>query len=54
MYYVKDTKDSNLLVVVKTMSQNWYDMLEETINEACQENKEINSISFISNVSGKE
>ena len=35
VYYVKDTKDPNLLVVVKTKPQDWYDMPEEDINEVC-------------------
>jgi len=54
VYYVKDTKDPNWLVVVKTKPRDWYDMPKEAINEACQENEEIGSISFISNESDKE
>jgi len=54
VYYVKDTKDPNWLVVVKTKPRDWYDMPEEAINEACQENEEIGSISFISNEFDKE
>ena len=42
MYYVKDTKDPNWLVVVKTKFGYWYDMPEEDINEVCQENSIIN------------
>ena len=42
VYYVKDTKDPNWLVVVKTKFGYWYDMPEEDINEVCQENSIIN------------
>jgi len=48
VYYVKDTKDPNWLVVVKTKPQHWYDMPKDT-NEACQENEDIDSISFTFN-----
>jgi len=54
VYNVKDTKDLNWLVVVKTKPRDWYDMPEEAINEAYQENEEIGSMSFISNVFDKE
>jgi len=47
VYYVKDTKDPNWLVVVKTKPRDWYDMLEEDTNEVCQENEDIGSVSFI-------
>ena len=49
--YVKDTKDPNWLVVVKTKPRDWYDMPMESTNEVCQENEDIGSISLISNVS---
>jgi hypothetical protein len=49
VYYVKDTKDPNWMVVVKTKPRDFYDMPEETTNEACQENEEIGSMSFASN-----
>jgi len=35
VYNVKDTKDPNWLVVVKTKPRDWYDMPKEAINEAC-------------------
>jgi len=54
VYYVKDTKDPNWLVVVKTKPQDWCDVLEEDTNEACQENEDIGSILFIFNVSDNE
>ncbi|KAK7373662.1 hypothetical protein VNO80_07077 [Phaseolus coccineus] len=54
VYYVKDTKDPNWLVVVKTKSQDWYDMPEESINEVCQENEDIDSVSFTSKTSNNE
>ena len=51
MYYVKDTKDPNWLVVVKTKPQDWYGMPMESTNEVCQENEDISLILLISNVS---
>lgn len=54
MYYAKDTIDLNQLVVVKIKPQDFYDMLKESINELCQENEDIDSISFTSNVSDNE
>jgi len=54
VYYVKDTKDLNCLVVVKTKPRDWYDMPNEAINEVCQENEDIGSVSFTSNVSDNE
>jgi len=51
MYYIKDTKDPNWLVVVKTMSRDWYDIPEEDANKVCQENEDIDLISFIFNTS---
>jgi len=39
---------------VKTKSQDWYDMPEEDTNEACQENKDIDSILFTFNASDNE
>jgi len=54
VYYVKDTKNPNWLIVVKTKSRDWYDMLEEVINEMCQENENIASISFTFNTSYNE
>jgi len=54
VYYVKDTKDPNWLVVAKTKPQDWYDMTKEVINEVCQEKEYIDSISFIFNASDNE
>jgi len=54
VYYVKDTKYPNWLIVRKTNPQDGYDMPKEAINEECQENEEIGSISFISNEFDKE
>ena len=50
VYYVKDTKDPNWLVVVKTKPQDLYDVPEKATLEACQENDDIDSIPFTSNV----
>jgi len=49
VYYVKDTKDPNWLVVVKTKPRDLYDVLEKATLEACQENDDIGSIPFTSN-----
>jgi len=54
VYYIKDTKDPNWLIVVKTKPRDWYDMPKENINKACQENKDIGSISFTFNESDNE
>jgi len=54
VYYVKDTKDANSLVVVKTKPRDWYDMPTESTNEVCQENEDIGLISLVSNVSHSE
>ena len=54
VYYVKDTKDPNWLVVVKTKPRDWYNMPKEDTNEACQENEDIGSISFTFNASDNE
>ena len=54
MYYVKDTKDPNWLVVMKTKPQDWYDTSEEDTNKVCQENKDICSILFTFNASDNE
>ncbi|KAJ1419598.1 hypothetical protein SESBI_14925 [Sesbania bispinosa] len=48
VYYVKDTKDPNWLVVVKTKPRDFYDIPEEPTNEACQENEEVGLIPFSS------
>ena len=50
VYYVKDTKDPNWLVVVKTKPRDLYDVPEKATLEACQENDDIDSIPFTSNV----
>ena len=50
VYYVKDTKDPNWLVVVKTKPRDLYDVPEKATLEACQENDDIGSIPFTSNV----
>jgi len=39
---------------VQTKPRDWYDMLDEAINEVCQENEDIGSISFASNASDNE
>jgi len=39
---------------VKTKPRDWYDMLKEDTNEACQENEDIGSISFTFNASDNE
>jgi len=49
VYYVKDTKDPNWLVFVKTKPRDLYDVSEKATPEACQENDDIGSISFTSN-----
>ena len=50
VYYVKDTKDPNWLLVVKTKPRDWYDMPDEV----CQENEDVGSVSFTSNTSDNE
>ena len=52
MCYVKDTKDPNWIVILKTKPQE-YEISKEAINEAYKENEEIDSTSFISNVFDK-
>ncbi|KAK7389235.1 hypothetical protein VNO78_24071 [Psophocarpus tetragonolobus] len=54
VYYVKDTKDPNWLVVVKTKPRDLYDMPMEATNEVCQENEDISSISYASKTSYHE
>ncbi|KAK7388495.1 hypothetical protein VNO78_23311 [Psophocarpus tetragonolobus] len=54
VYYVKDTKDPNWLVVVKTKPRDLYDMPMEATNEVCQENEDIGSISYASKTSYHE
>jgi len=41
VYYVKDNKDPNWLVVMKKKTWDWYDMLEKAINDICQEKGDI-------------
>ena len=54
MYYVKDSKDLNWIVVVKIKPRDWYDILEKVINEVCQENEEIDSILYAFNALDNE
>ena len=48
VYYVKDTKEPNWLVV-KTKFRDLYEVPEKATLEACQENDDIGSITFTSN-----
>ncbi|XVF12538.1 hypothetical protein REPUB_Repub08aG0127100 [Reevesia pubescens] len=44
VYYVKDIKDSNLQVVIKTKPRDLYDLpIEKAEEEPCQENEELGS-----------
>ncbi|XP_061358748.1 uncharacterized protein LOC133302941 [Gastrolobium bilobum] len=49
VYYVKDTKDLNWLVVVNTKPRDFYDMPWEVNNEPCQENDEIGLVHELCN-----
>ncbi|XVF11733.1 hypothetical protein REPUB_Repub08aG0053100 [Reevesia pubescens] len=51
VYYVKDIKNSNWQVVVKTKPRDLYDLpIEKVGEESCQENEELGSIIHESNL----